>query len=621
MKREYSEIIRIAVSVAVWAIWWIVTAFVAMPTWCVPIGFVLAYLIVGADVLWRACVNIAHREVLDETFLMTVATIGAFAIGEYHEAVAVMVFYQIGECFQQHAVRRTRKQIRSLLQIRPDTARILVDGQEQIVAPEQVQVGQTVVIRAGERVAVDGVALTEGVLDTSALTGESLPRNVAVGDRVLSGCINTAGTLEIRAERAYADSTVAKILDMVQNAADKKAKSETFITRFARYYTPIVVIGALLLAVLPPLIQGGGWSDWIHRALSFLVVSCPCALVISVPMSFFCGIGGASSVGVLVKGGTSLESLRKVNVFAFDKTGTVTQGKLQVAEIRSDIADEQVLACASMAERHSNHPMARAICLAAQERGVYPSDDMMHGSVREIAGKGAVYTDADTTIAAGSAKLLASMSVAIPVSDTDASVVHVAKDGKWIGAIYLQDTVRSDAAETIARLHADRCKTVMLTGDTPQSAMRVANAVGIDWVEAGLLPDEKVAKLESLMGPDTCVGYVGDGINDAPVLTRADVGIAMGKGGSDVAIESADVVLMHDSLQSLTTARAVARKTTRIVRQNIVLTLAVKAIVLILSAVGLGNLWLAVVADVGVAVLAILNAMRCLRVPKIGKAD
>ncbi len=603
--------IRIGVSAVGFATLWTVFAFVQAPQWAQLIAYLTVYLVIAYDTLWRAAVNIAHGQIFDENFLMIVATVGAFAIGDYREGLAVMLFYQVGELFQKYAVGKSRRSIGALMDIRPDVARIVCDdGQTAEIEPERVEIGQTLLVRAGERIAVDGVALQDGTLDMAALTGESRPYACKQGERVLSGAINMGGTLTFRAEKQYSDSTVAKILDLVENASDKKAKAENFISKFARWYTPAVVLAALALAVIPPLVQGGGWTDWVHRALSFLVVSCPCALVISVPMSFFGGIGGASRVGVLVKGGNYLELLHRADTFVFDKTGTLTQGKFAVESVSASESAEQVLAWAALAERQSNHPIARAIVQAAPDAGGETR------SVREIAGKGVVAETDCGEIAAGNAALMREYGIDAPASDGVGTIVYVAKDGAYVGAIRINDSLKPDTADAIRAINEAGCKTIMLTGDGADVARQVCEQTGVREYHAQLLPADKVERLETIMRSAKTVAYVGDGINDAPVLMRADVGIAMGGVGSDAAIESADIVLMHDDLSALLTARAVARKTMRIVWQNIVFALAVKAAVLVLSALGITNMWLAVFADVGVAILAIVNAMRCMRAPR-----
>ena len=587
--------------------------------WAELAVFLVPYAVIGWDVLWRAVRNIAHGQVFDENFLMALATIGALAIGEYPEAVFVMLFYQVGEWFQSYAVNRSRTSIAALMDIRPDYANIEVDGQLQQVDPEEVSVGDAIVIKAGERIPLDGVVL-EGTstLDTAALTGESLPRQVQPGDDVVSGCVNLSGLLKVQVTKAFEESTVSKILDLVENASSKKAKAEHFITRFARYYTPIVVLAAVALALLPPLFTQVSWLDSIQRALNFLVVSCPCALVISVPLSFFGGIGGASRAGILVKGGNYLEVLAKTEIVVFDKTGTLTQGVFNVTAIHPDHCDQsQLLELAALAEASSDHPISRSLLEAW---GQLP-DRSRVTQAEELSGRGVKAVVDGKVICAGNDKLMEEIGVTWHPCHHVGTTVHVAADGVYLGHIVISDQVKPDAQQAITALKAAGVrKTVMLTGDAKQVGEAVAAQLGLDEVHTQLLPTDKVDRVEGLLkevSPKGALAFVGDGINDAPVLSRADVGIAMGALGSDAAIEAADIVLMDDKPSKLAQAIAIARRTLAIVRQNIVFALGVKLLVLVLSALGLANLWEAVFADVGVSVIAILNAMRAMRTAKM----
>ena len=574
------------------------------------LAYAVPWLIIGYDVLWDALRNILHGQVFDEKFLMALATVGAFAIGEYPEAAAVMLFYQIGEWFQSIAVGRSRKSIAALMDIRPEFAVVLRSGEEQEVATEEVAVGETILIRPGERVPLDGTVL-EGAssLNTAALTGESLPVDVLPGDRVVSGSINLTGLLRVRAESAYENSTVARILELVENSAEKKAKVEGFITRFARWYTPCVVIGALLLALVPPLFAGN-WSGWIHRALIFLVVSCPCALVVSVPLSFFGGIGGASRSGILIKGANDLETLASVDTVAFDKTGTLTRGVFQVDAVHPrELDPAALLDIAAAAESHSTHPVAESIA-AAHGGHIDPS---RLGHVKELAGLGLEAVVDGDTFYVGNGKLMERVGADWHECHLPGTVVHLSRGAEYLGHIVVNDSLKPDAASAIAALKSLGVKrAVLLTGDRQKVAQAVAEQLGVDQVCAELLPEQKVQEVERLLQSGAKLAFVGDGINDAPVLARADVGIAMGAMGSDAAIESADVVLMDDKPSRLPLAVRIARKTMGIVRQNIAFALGVKFLILILGALGIADMWLAVFGDVGVLILAILNAMRCL---------
>ena len=580
-----------------------------------PLAYLIPYLVIGWDVLWKALRNIKNGQVFDENFLMSLATVGAFACGEYGEAVAVMLFYQVGELFQSVAVHRSRRSIAQLMDIRPDFANVEREEGLVQVDPEEVQVGELILVKPGERVPLDGT-VEEGTsaLDTAALTGESLPRDVGVGDEVVSGCVNLSGALRVRVKKPYGQSTVARILDLVENSSAKKARSEQFITRFARVYTPAVVVAAVVLAVLPPVLGFGTWNMWFTRALNFLVVSCPCALVISIPLSFFGGIGGASRRGILVKGGNYLETLARTQTVVFDKTGTLTQGKFSVTQILPQGMEEgELLEKAALAEGYSTHPISQAIRRQAGEL-----DLSRLGEVEELAGMGVRAQVDGRAVLAGNRKLMAHFAIPLPQGeDPVGTVVHVAVDGVYAGCLVIADQVKPGAAEALEQLKkAGVSRTVMLTGDAPQVGEAVGRALGLDQVHAGLLPGDKVEWVERLLAekaPGTALAFVGDGINDAPVLSRADVGVAMGAMGSDAAIEAADVVLMDDDLSKLPQAVAIARKTLRVVKENTIFAIGIKLAVLVLSAFGLVGLWWAVFADVGVSVLAILNASRMLR--------
>ena len=586
--------------------------------WARLLVFLVPYAVIGWDVLWRAIRNIAHGQVFDENFLMSIATVGAFFTGEYPEAVFVMLFYQVGELFQSYAVDRSRKSITELMDIRPDYANIEKGGRLEQVDPDDVAVGDIIVVKPGERIPLDGVVL-EGVssVNTSALTGESLPREAVEGSDVISGCVNMTGVLRIQVTKVFEESTVAKILDLVENSSSKKAKAENFITKFARIYTPIVVVGAVLLAVLLPFLTGIGWNESIHRALIFLVISCPCALVISVPLSFFGGIGGASKQGILVKGGNYLETLANAEIVVFDKTGTLTQGVFNVTAIHpQEIDEKKLLELAALVESYSDHPISRSL------KDAYNAtiDATRVSDVEELSGRGVRAKVDGRTVCAGNDKLMEEIGVSWHPCHRVGTTVHIAVDGAYAGHIVISDEVKPDSAQAIADLKAVGVrKTVMLTGDAKAVGESVAKELGLDEVHTQLLPADKVDRVEALLGEKTGKGvlaFVGDGINDAPVLSRADIGIAMGGLGSDAAIEAADVVLMDDKPSKIATAVSIARKTRRIVIQNIVFALGVKALVLILGAFGFATMWEAVFADVGVSVIAILNATRALRSPK-----
>lgn len=578
--------------------------------------FLLAYLTVGLDVLREAGEGILHGQLFDENFLMSIATLGAMVVGEYPEAVAVMLLYHVGELFQSYAVGKSRASIASLMDIRPETAAVERNGSVIDVDPEEVAVDEVFVLKAGDRVPLDGVVI-EGTsaLNTAALTGESMPRDVAPGDEVISGCINQTGLLRVRATKLYTDSTVARILDLVENASDKKAKVETFITRFARVYTPAVCGAALLLFLVPSLFMDGRWADWGMRALSFLVVSCPCALVISVPLSFFGGVGGAGKRGILVKGSNYLEALAKADIVVFDKTGTLTRGIFHVTVVHPDqISEEELLRIAATVENASDHPIGRSIC--AGYHGSLALEQL--SDVCELPGQGMSAVLDGETVSVGNEKLMRSLGVELPDCPHAGTVVHVARGGVYLGHIVISDQIKEGAEEAVSALKREGVrKTVILTGDSQAVAQEVAAKLGVDEAHAQLLPAQKVEQVERLLNekrPGGTLVFAGDGINDAPVLTRADVGVAMGALGSDAAVEAADVVLMDDDPRKLATAIRISRRTLAITRQSIVFALTVKLLVLALVAVGAANMWWAVFADVGVSVLAILNAMRALRV-------
>ena len=594
--------------------------------WLLPFAlFFSVYIYIGYDVLKKSAINIAHGQVFDENFLMAVATIGAFGLGIYtgitthkpegfDEACAVLLFFEVGEWFQSYAVGKSRKSITELMDIRPDFANVKrEDGTEETVNPSEVQIGDIIVVKPGEKIPLDGVVVGgNSTLDTKALTGESLPAEVSVGSGVTSGTVNLTGTIEVKVEKPFGESTVSKILELVENASSEKSKSENFITKFAKYYTPVVVFSALALAVLPPLfmgISGNGWNAWavwIYRALSFLVVSCPCALVISVPLSFFAGIGGASSKGILIKGSAYLEKFDKANVFVFDKTGTLTKGNFAVEAVYPEEKRDEILSLAAIAEKQSNHPIAVSI------KKAYGKEIADGYVVEDIAGKG-IKAVGEHTVLCGNEKLMNAFGVEFVPSDGVGTVVYVAKDGAFLGYIVIADEVKSEAKETIEYLNSIGARTVMLTGDNERIARHVAQKLGLTEFKASLLPQNKVEEVNRLLKEkkqSDVLCFVGDGINDAPVLMKSDIGISMGGVGSDAAIEASDIVLMYDDLRSIKIAKKLARKVMTIVYENIIFALAVKVAILVLSALGIANMWIAVFGDVGVAVLAILNAMR-----------
>ena len=586
--------------------------------------FMIPYLIIGYDILKKAFKGIRNKQVFDENFLMAVATIGAILLGDYTEGTAVMLFYQIGELFQSYAVGRSRRNISELMDIRPDYANVENNGELEQVDPDEVAIGTIIIVQPGEKVPIDGV-ITEGTstLNTSALTGESLPRSAKVGDEVISGCINMTGLLKIRTTKEFGESTVSKILELVENSSSRKSKSENFISKFAKYYTPAVCYGALALALLPPIVllimgKPAMWGDWIYRALTFLVISCPCALVISIPLSFFAGIGGASNQGVLVKGSNYLETLAQTKYVVFDKTGTMTQGVFEVSGIHhSQIPDEKLLEYAALAECSSSHPISKSL----QKAYGKPVDRNRVTDIEEISGNGVIAKVDGVSVAAGNAKLMKKLGIAYQECHHVGTVVHMAVDGRYAGHILISDIIKPHAKEAIAELKkAGISRTVMLTGDSRRVADQVAAELGIDEVYSELLPADKVTKVEELLDKKTAkekLAFVGDGINDAPVLSRADIGIAMGALGSDAAIEAADIVLMDDDPLKISKAIKIARKCIRIVYENIYFAIGIKVLCLILGAVGIANMWMAIFADVGVMIIAVLNAIRALFVKKL----
>ena len=621
-KKQKKVLTRIIVA----AVLMVVLSLLPVDGWLKFVLFMIPYLVIGHDILLKAWKGILNRQVFDENFLMAVATIGAILLGDYKEGVAVMLFYQIGELFQSYAVGKSRRNISELMDIRPDYANIeKEDGTLEQVDPDEVEIGSVIVVQPGEKVPIDGV-IEEGrtSLNTSALTGESLPREAGVGDEVISGCINMSGVLKIRTTKEFGESTVSKILDMVENASSKKSRSENFISKFAKYYTPAVCYGALALAVLPPLVRllflgmAPEWGDWVMRALTFLVISCPCALVISIPLSFFAGIGGASNAGVLVKGSNYLETLSETKYVVFDKTGTMTQGVFEVSGVHHSSMDtEKLLEYAALAECHSSHPISKSLKKAYGK----PLDPSRVTDVEEISGNGVTAKVDGVRVAAGNSKLMEKLGVDCMECHSVGTVVHMAVNGKYAGHILISDQIKPHAKEAIAALK--KCgvkKTIMLTGDRREAARQVAEELGIDEVHSELLPGDKVAQVEKLLdekGEKEKLAFVGDGINDAPVLSRADIGIAMGALGSDAAIEAADIVLMDDDPLKISKAIRISRKCLRIVYENIYFAIGVKVVCLILGALGIANMWAAIFADVGVMIIAVLNAIRALNVKKL----
>lgn len=632
-KKQKKMLIRIIAAVAVWAVGFAVERIFPTDDRFSLLGFIhlgiftAAYLIIGWDIIWKAIRNISHGQVFDENFLMCIASIGAMVIGEYDEGGAVMILYQIGELFQSVAVGKSRRSIAEMLDINPEYANVERDGEVSEVSPEDVAAGETIVIRPGERIPLDGTIISgSSELNTAALTGESALRAVAEGDEVISGCINTNGLLKVKVSRPYSDSTVARILELVENSTENKAKPENFITKFARIYTPIVVYLAIALAIIPGFIQTAmnGFTDftnwtgeggWLYRALSFLVVSCPCALVISVPLSYFGGIGGASRYGIMIKGANYLEELSNARTFVFDKTGTLTKGSFAVTGITPEgMSENELLGICAAAETYSTHPIAQSIISEAKKRELTTTAS----DAEEIAGYGVKAVVNGKTAIVGNHRLMQRENIAAPTVDTPGTVVHCAVDGKYAGYIVISDEIKPGSPKALAALK-EMCnaKTVMLTGDRKAAADAIAKTAGIDEYHAELLPDGKVSKVEELYKAkpeNSSLVFVGDGMNDAPALARADVGIAMGAMGSDAAIEAADIVLMNDNIESLPTAVRISKKTHAIVIQNIVFAIGVKVLIMILTAIGIGNMWIAVFGDVGVAVLAILNATRAMRI-------
>ena len=619
-KKQKKMLVRIIISLV------LVVVFSQLPVEGYPrFGlFMIPYLIIGYDILKKAFKGIRNKQVFDENFLMAVATIGAILLGDYTEGTAVMLFYQIGELFQSYAVGRSRRNISELMDIRPDYANVENNGELEQVDPDEVAIGTIIVVQPGEKVPIDGV-ITEGTstLNTSALTGESLPRSAKVGDEVISGCINMTGLLKIRTTKEFGESTVSKILELVENSSSRKSKSENFISKFAKYYTPAVCYGALALALLPPIVlllmgKPAMWGDWIYRALTFLVISCPCALVISIPLSFFAGIGGASNQGVLVKGSNYLETLAQTKYVVFDKTGTMTQGVFEVSGIHhSQIPDEKLLEYAALAECSSSHPISKSL----QKAYGKPVDRNRVTDIEEISGNGVIAKVDGVSVAVGNAKLMKKLGIAYQECHHVGTVVHMAVDGRYAGHILISDIIKPHAKEAIAELKkAGISRTVMLTGDSKRVADQVSTELGIDEVYSELLPADKVTKVEKLLDKKTAkekLAFVGDGINDAPVLSRADIGIAMGALGSDAAIEAADIVLMDDDPLKISKAIKIARKCIRIVYENIYFAIGIKVLCLILGAIGIANMWMAIFADVGVMIIAVLNAIRALFVKKL----
>lgn len=632
-RKQKKMLIRIIVSAALLLLCKVIFKLVELPDAYSPyikfVAYMIPYFVIGWDILKKAFKGILNKQVFDENFLMAVATVGAIGVaiadntkGDYTEAIAVMLFYQIGELFQSYAVGKSRRNISDLMDIRPDYANVERDGKIETVDPDEVEIGSIIVVSAGEKIPIDGV-IVEGTtsLDTAALTGESVPRNAKSGDEVISGCINLSGTVKIRTTKAFGESTVSKILDLVENSSSKKSKSEKFISKFARYYTPIVCYSALALAIIPPvgrLIAGYDalWSQWIYRALTFLVISCPCALVISIPLSFFAGIGGASKEGVLVKGSNYLETLSKTNCVVFDKTGTMTKGVFEVSEIcpQGDISNDKLLEYAAFAECYSSHPISKSL----QKAYAKDIDKNAVTDVEEISGHGLTAKVNGVSVAAGNAKLMKKLGLEYSDCDKTGTVVHIAVDKKYAGYILISDTLKPTSVEAIAALKKMGIeKTVMLTGDSDKVAQAVAAQLEVDEVHSELLPADKVKQVEALLaqeGEKKKLAFVGDGINDAPVLSRADIGIAMGGLGSDAAIEAADIVLMDDDPLKISKAIKISKKCLRIVNQNIYFAIGIKVLCLILGAVGIANMWVAIFADVGVMVIAVLNAIRALRV-------
>lgn len=639
-KKQKKVLIRIIVAAVLVAVLWIIEEQMELINWLSFLLYMVSYLVIGYDILKKAIKGICNRQVFDENFLMAVATVGAMLLGDYREGVAVMLFYQIGELFQSYAVGKSRRNITELMDIRPDYANIEKDGKLERVDPDEVAVGSVIIVQPGEKVPIDGVVVEgSSTLNTAALTGESVPRDVKAGEEIISGCINLSGVLKIQTTREFGESTVSKILDLVENASSKKSRSENFISRFARYYTPAVCYGALALAILPPVVRmlfmglSPQWGDWIYRALTFLVISCPCALVISIPLSFFAGIGGASNQGILVKGSNYLEALASTKYVVFDKTGTITEGVFEVTGVHQDehcenaepsaYAEEQrqLIIYAALAECHSTHPISHSLKRAYMQLTGQEPDMERVSDVEEISGHGVTAKVDGHTVATGNGKLMKRMGVDYSECKGTGTVVHLAIDGAYAGHILISDRVKANAKTAMEALHrAGVKKTVMLTGDAKAVAEQVAAEVGIEEVHSELLPADKVTEVEQLLShkkEKETLAFVGDGINDAPVLTRADIGIAMGALGSDAAIEAADVVLMDDDPSKIAKAIRIAKKCMRIVYENIYFAIGIKLICLLLGAVGIANMWVAIFADVGVMVIAVLNAIRVLFVKKL----
>ena len=620
-KKQKTILYRIIISAVLVVVVSVLDAVLDLNEWVAAVLYLIPYFVIGYDILKKAGKGILNRQIFDENFLMAVATVGAIAIGEFREGVAVMLFYQIGELFQSVAVGKSRRNIAALMDIRPDYANIVVDGQLQKVDPDEVEIGTTIVVNPGEKVPIDGVIIEGNTsLNTSALTGESVPRDAVCGDEVISGCINLTGTIHIRTTKEFGDSTVSKILDLVENSSLKKSRSENFITKFAKYYTPAVCYSALALAIIPPVINliignPAAWLTWIIRALSFLVVSCPCALVISIPLSFFGGIGCASTNGILVKGSNYLEALADTKYIVFDKTGTLTKGVFEVTGNypENGFTSDELLYYAAYAESGSSHPISISLKKAYDKKLEL---ERVTG-IEEVAGHGVTAVVDGRKVAAGNVKLMKKVGASVTAEHDDGTAVYVAIDGVYAGCITISDVVKPTSKEAISGLKASGIKTVMLTGDTAKTAQRVGTELGLDEIHSELLPADKVAQVERLLGEKGAkenLAFVGDGINDAPVLSRADIGVAMGALGSDAAIEAADVVLMDDDPAKLALAMRISRKTLKIVRQNIAFALAVKFACLVLVAIGVANMWVAIFADVGVMVLAVLNATRALKI-------
>ena len=623
-KKQKTMLYRIIIAAVLVAAVTVLEKILELNVWIAAVLYMVPYFVIGYDILKKAWKGILKRQVFDENFLMAVATVGAIALGEFREGVAVMLFYQIGELFQSVAVGKSRKNIAALMDIRPDYANIVVDGQIEKVDPDEVEIGTIIVVNPGEKVPIDGIIIEGNTsLNTSALTGESVPRDAACGDEVISGCINLTGTIHIRTTKEFGDSTVSKILDLVENSSSKKSRSENFISKFARYYTPAVCYGALALAILPPVVSmflgfDAMWGEWIYRALTFLVISCPCALVISIPLSFFAGIGGASNAGVLVKGSNYLETLSKTKYVVFDKTGTLTQGVFEVVGVHhSKLEEARILEYAALAESFSSHPISKSLQRAYGKE----IDKSRVTDVKEISGEGVTAVVDGGIVAAGNTKLMKRLGIEYSDCHSVGTIVHMAVNGRYEGHILIADREKPNSKEAIAQLYRMGIKeTVMLTGDTGKVADQVAGDLGISTVYSELLPGDKVAKVEELLSKKhskEALAFVGDGINDAPVLSRADIGIAMGALGSDAAIEAADIVLMDDDPLKIAKAIKIAKKCLRIVYENIYFAIGVKIVCLILGALGIANMWVAIFADVGVMVIAVINAIRALFVKKL----